>query len=217
VNPARQRSRTPLPPTDIEGAPVSAILRALAILALLALVLAACAEEDAAEPAPADEEEPAEEEPAEEEPAEEEPAEEPAEEEPADEADGDVAVGSTDLGDVLVDGEGMTLYLFEPDDQGDSTCYDDCAQAWPPLLADGDPVAGEGADEALLGTVERDDGSMQVTYDGWPLYHWSGDEQPGDTNGQGIQDVWWVVAPDGTPDAPVQIARGEEPWSVRYV
>ena len=110
---------------------------------------------------------------------------------------GDVAVASTDLGDVLVDAEGMTLYLFTPDEQGESTCYDDCAAAWPPATVDGEPSAGNGADAALLGTTERGDGSVQVTYDGWPLYLWQGDQQPGDVTGQNVNEVWFVVAPDG--------------------
>ena len=113
-------------------------------------------------------------------------------------ADATVQVGATDLGDVLVDGDGRTLYLFEPDEQRESTCYDDCAANWPPLLDD-DPAAGDGADAGLLGTSEREDGHLQVTYDGWPLYHWIGDEQPGDVAGQGVQDVWWAVAADGQP------------------
>ena len=137
----------------------------------------------------------------------EEPADDPAavasEEEPDDQAeetleDATVAVAGTDLGEALVDGQGRTLYLFDPDEQGASTCYDDCAASWPPLLDD-DPVAGDGADDALLGTTEREDGQTQVTYDGWPLYHWIGDEQPGDVEGQGIQDVWWVLSADGQP------------------
>lgn len=108
-----------------------------------------------------------------------------------------VAVTSTDLGDVLVDGDGMTLYLFDPDEQGPSTCDDDCAASWPPLVSDGEPVAGEGVDPALLGTAERDDGTVQVTYDGWPLYRWAADEAPGDTTGQGVGDVWWVLDAGG--------------------
>ncbi len=112
--------------------------------------------------------------------------------------DATVAIGSTDLGEVLVDGDGMTLYLFDPDDQGESTCYDDCAAAWPPLI-DEDPVAGDGVDAALLNTTERDDGSLQVTYDGWPVYLWASDQEPGDATGQGVQDAWWVVETDGTP------------------
>jgi predicted lipoprotein with Yx(FWY)xxD motif len=134
---------------------------------------------------------------------------EPTEDTPT---NGDVTVStaSTDLGTVLVDADGMTLYLFDPDAQGASSCYDDCAANWPPLTAD-DPTAGAGVDSALLGTTERDDGTVQVTYDGWPLYRWAGDEQPGDTTGQGIQDVWWVIAPDATP-----VRDAEEPDSRDY-
>lgn len=128
----------------------------------------------------------------------EDPAETTPEEPPAEEPGGaTVAVADTDLGEVLVDDQGMTLYLFEPDEQSASTCEDECAANWPPFLTDGDPAAGEGADAALLGTTERPDGTTQVTYDGWPLYHFGADEAPGDTNGQGINDVWWMVGPDG--------------------
>ncbi|MFA9432401.1 hypothetical protein [Egicoccus sp. AB-alg2] len=111
----------------------------------------------------------------------------------------EVAVAATDLGDVVVDAEGMTLYLFLPDEQGPSTCTDACAQAWPPLVTDGEPVAGDGTDEALLGTTERDDGNVQVTYDGWPLYYWQGDREPGDVTGQNVEEVWFVVSPTGEP------------------
>jgi predicted lipoprotein with Yx(FWY)xxD motif len=169
---------------------VTALLRSACLVTLL--FLAACGEDPAVEPA--DPEDPLAEEPEAEEPA----AEEPAAEEP--DADGAVvAVASTDLGEVLVDGDGMTLYMFEPDAQGAPTCYDECAEAWPPLLTDGDPAAGDGADSGLLGTAERDDGDTQVTYDGWPLYRWAADSAPGDTTGQGVNDVWWVLAPDGSP------------------
>jgi predicted lipoprotein with Yx(FWY)xxD motif len=96
--------------------------------------------------------------------------------------------------------------VFEPDAQGPSTCYDDCAASWPPLLTEDEPVPGAGIDDALLATAERDDGATQVTYDGWPLYHWAGDDTPGDTGGQGVGDVWWVVDPDGTP---VRTATGD--------
>lgn len=109
----------------------------------------------------------------------------------------DVEVGATDLGEVLVDADGMTLYVFSNDSGGQSVCYDDCAAAWPPLTVDGGPVAGERVDEGLLGTTERDDGSIQVTYDGWPLYTWESDSGPGDATGQGVNDVWFVVSPDG--------------------
>lgn len=118
---------------------------------------------------------------------------------PMQEAEPTVAVADTSLGEILVDAEGMTLYMFDPDEQGESTCYDDCATAWPPLVVEEDPVAGEGADESLLGTVERDDGAMQVTYNDWPLYYWQQDTEAGDTTGQAVNDVWWVVGPDGEP------------------
>jgi predicted lipoprotein with Yx(FWY)xxD motif len=101
-----------------------------------------------------------------------------------------------------VDGEGMSLYIFMNDtqDSGTSTCTDTCADVWPPLTVDGDPVAGEGVDETLLGTITRDDGSLQVTYNGWPLYLYTGDSAPGDTNGQGVTDefgLWYLIGPDG--------------------
>jgi predicted lipoprotein with Yx(FWY)xxD motif len=101
-----------------------------------------------------------------------------------------VTVAATDLGEILVDQEGMTLYLFEPDEASESTCYDECAANWPPLEG---PATAEGIDAELLGTTERTDGMVQVTYNGWPLYHFAGDQSPGDANGQGLQDVWWVM------------------------
>jgi hypothetical protein len=88
----------------------------------------------------------------------------------------------------------MTLYLFTQDSEGESTCYDDCAEAWPPLTVEGSPTIPEGLPGEFT-TVERDDGSMQVAYNGMPLYYWQGDEQPGDTTGQGVNDVWFVVNP----------------------
>lgn len=110
-----------------------------------------------------------------------------------------VGIAETSLGTILVDGEGMTLYIFDPDDQGASTCYDDCAENWPPVTVDGDPAGGESIDAALLGTTERDDGSLQVTYNDWPLYRWVQDGEPGAVSGQGVNGVWWVIGPDGTP------------------
>ena len=106
-----------------------------------------------------------------------------------------ISVESTDLGDILVDGEGKTLYVFDNDTDENSTCYDDCEANWPPLTEEVE--AGEGVDASLLSTSEREDGSAQVTYAGRPLYYFAADQAPGDTNGQGIGDVWWVVGPDG--------------------
>ena len=107
-----------------------------------------------------------------------------------------VELGDTDLGPVLVDADGMTLYLFEADTDGTSTCYDDCAATWPALIADA-PTAGDGVDDGLLGTTERDDGEIQVTYAGHPLYFYAPDEVPGDTLGQEVGDVWYVVDASG--------------------
>lgn len=100
---------------------------------------------------------------------------------------------STDLGTILVDAKGMTLYLFTKDTQnsGKSTCEGQCLAAWPPLL--GEPKAGKGADKSLLGTITRTDGTTQATYNGWPLYYWAKDSAPGDTTGQGVNGVWWVL------------------------
>ncbi len=107
-----------------------------------------------------------------------------------------VMVADTDLGEILVDGEGRTLYLFTPDEQGPSVCMDDCLANWPSLT--GPATAGEGVDESLLGTAARtDDGTEQVTYNGWPLYYFAADPGPGDINGQGVGDVWFVVDPAG--------------------
>lgn len=110
-----------------------------------------------------------------------------------------VVVGPSAFGEILIDAEGFTLYSFGVDQNGVSACYEHCAHTWPPLLVEGNPEAGEGVDPALLGTTIRDDGTRQLTYNGLPLYRYSPDIAPGDTNGQGIGDVWFVVAPDGDP------------------
>jgi predicted lipoprotein with Yx(FWY)xxD motif len=112
--------------------------------------------------------------------------------------DGGLSVSSSDLGDLLVDGAGRTLYLFVPDDQGASVCYDDCEAAWPVFYQEDLGTPGDGIDESLLGATERTDGTTQVTYNGWPLYYFAGDAAAGDTNGQGLNDVWYVVAPNGS-------------------
>jgi predicted lipoprotein with Yx(FWY)xxD motif len=120
-----------------------------------------------------------------------------------------VEIGSADVGDIVVDSEGMSLYMFVPDQEnGEPTCYDDCAQTWPALEADGEPTAGEGLEQSLLGTVERTDGTTQVTYNDLPLYYYAGDEAAGDTNGQGISDVWWLLSPEGEPIEGAQAGAG---------
>ena len=154
-------------------------MRSLAIGLTLATLLAACASDDGAgtaEGSPA--------------------AESPTADESATAGPATVGIGDTDLGSILVDADGLTLYMFEADTDGSSTCYDECADAWPALMAD-EPVAGDGVDEALLGTTERDDGSLQVTYADQPLYHFASDAAAGDIEGQGVGDVWFVVDASG--------------------
>jgi predicted lipoprotein with Yx(FWY)xxD motif len=110
-----------------------------------------------------------------------------------------VSVASTDLGDVLVGANGHTLYLFQNDEAGVSNCADGCAQAWPPLTVEaGEDPAASADVTGTLGTIERDDGSLQVTIDDVPLYYYAADSAAGDTTGQGVGNNWYVVAPDGT-------------------
>lgn len=106
---------------------------------------------------------------------------------------------SPQVGTMLVDGEGRSLYMFVPDDLGRSVCFDRCAQAWPPLLVTGAPVAGPGVNQRLLGTSTRPEGTTQVTYAGWPLYRFVRDQKPGDVLGQGSGGAWFVVSPHGSP------------------
>jgi predicted lipoprotein with Yx(FWY)xxD motif len=104
------------------------------------------------------------------------------------------------LGSILVDDKGMTVYLFVADTGKESTCYTSCAAIWPPVLTDGAPQAGTGADASLLGTTTRTDGKVEVTYAGHPLYYFVQDKAAGDAKGQGINGfgaLWWVMSPSG--------------------
>jgi predicted lipoprotein with Yx(FWY)xxD motif len=108
------------------------------------------------------------------------------------------------LGTVLVNGLGFTLYVFAPDKQsGKSTCYGECAKAWPPLVLPSgvkQAPAGSGVKQALLGTTARTDGTVQVTYNKWPLYGWVIDSAPGQATGQDINNLggkWYVITPEG--------------------
>jgi predicted lipoprotein with Yx(FWY)xxD motif len=112
-----------------------------------------------------------------------------------------VGVGTVaSLGKFLVDGNGKSLYLFEADTTTSSTCSAACAQTWAPLTTGGPPQAGSGTTQSLLGTTMRADGTTQVTYNGHPLYYFSGDSKPGDTTGEGNNSFgagWDVVSPAG--------------------
>ena len=111
-----------------------------------------------------------------------------------------VGVANSSLGKILDDSKGDTLYLFQKDSGTNSACSGACAISWPPLRASGKPVAGSGARASMLGTTPRSDGKPQVTYNGHPLYTFTGDQNPGDTNGQGVNAfgaLWYAVSPAG--------------------
>jgi predicted lipoprotein with Yx(FWY)xxD motif len=132
-------------------------VRFLAIAAIFSLAVSACANGDETDPA--------------------------EDNEPDQAAEATVAIEDSELGQVVVDSEGQTLYVFLADEGSESTCYEDCEANWPPLTVEGNPAAGEGVDASLLGTTEREDGSVQLTLGGRPLYY----------------DVWYVVSPEGEP------------------
>ena len=109
---------------------------------------------------------------------------------------------SDEHGPYLTDAEGRALYLFVADKgKKESTCYDACAKAWPPYTTSGAPRAGGGkVQRALIGTTTRKDGAVQVTYGGWPLYHFVKDAEPGQTNGHDVKGFgaeWYLVTPEG--------------------
>lgn len=108
----------------------------------------------------------------------------------------EVGTASGALGTWLTGPNGLTLYTFEPDSANTSTCVDDCAQAWPPFTVGADVSldAGDGVGGELT-RFERPDGTLQVAYDGAPLYYFTSDKAPGDTNGQGLGDRWFVAEP----------------------
>ena len=105
------------------------------------------------------------------------------------------------LGTVVVDGQGYTLYRFDKDSAKPPTsnCAGECAQQWPPVLATpGTPLTVEGVEQEAVGTINRSDGTIQLTLGGWPVYRFSGDPQPGATSGQGNGGgEWAAVTPEG--------------------
>ena len=101
------------------------------------------------------------------------------------------------LGVILTEASGRTVYLFTMDEPSQSHCIGGCALAWPPLLTVGSPTPEEGVANDRLDSFKREDGYLQVTYNGWPLYYFAPDGMPGDTLGQGVGDVWFVVSPAG--------------------
>jgi predicted lipoprotein with Yx(FWY)xxD motif len=147
-------------------------------LVALALILAACTSTDSGSSADAG-------------------ASERAAESAATGGDATVLVASSDLGDILTDADGMTIYYFANDTEGVSNCDEDCLANWPPVVVDGEPIAGDGV-EAELGTIDVE-GETWLTVNGFPAYYFAGDAAAGDVNGQAVGDVWWVFGPDGEP------------------
>jgi predicted lipoprotein with Yx(FWY)xxD motif len=103
-------------------------------------------------------------------------------------------------GKILTDGKGMALYIFDKDSKDKSACTGDCLTKWPPLTvaAAADLKGGEGVTGKLATIKREDDGKLQVTINGMPLYHYYEDKQPGDAKGQAVGDVWWLVGADGS-------------------
>ena len=110
-----------------------------------------------------------------------------------------ITVGDSEFGSMLFDASKQAIYVFENDPNGETVCYDECAEAWPPVLTTGKPRAGSGVDASLLGTLKRRDGKLQVTYAGKPLYFYA-HEGPGEVKCHNVDlngGFWWVIGPDG--------------------
>ncbi len=111
------------------------------------------------------------------------------------ESNGGVHSIQSDLGTILVDGDGFVLYVFTVDTDGVSTCYEGCDSVWPPVPADTE--IGSDLDASIFGSAARTDGSDQLTINGQPLYRYTPDTNPGDVGGQGVGGVWFVVDAGG--------------------
>lgn len=110
----------------------------------------------------------------------------------------DLKIASSSLGDIVVDGKGMSVYYYTKDvkDSGTSTCTGGCLTAWPPLLTTSDEPKVEGV-TGTVGTIATPEGAKQVTLNGMPLYYFAKDTKAGDILGQGVNDVWYLADPAG--------------------
>jgi predicted lipoprotein with Yx(FWY)xxD motif len=127
-----------------------------------------------------------------------------------------ISTGSSSAGKFLTNGSGRTVYMWVKDGHDSSACTGACASAWPPVTTTGSATASGGAVAADLGTITRSDGTKQVTYDGHPLYYFSGDSGSGQANGQGSTGFgayWWVLAPSGSPITSSVTVTGASPSS----
>ena len=114
-------------------------------------------------------------------------------------SDAVLATADSDLGTIVVDADGRTVYVFDKDTAGSGTsaCTGDCLAKWPPVKAPAGDLTADGV-TGEVGTITRDDGTKQVTLGGMPLYMFAGDSHAGDVTGQAVGDVWWALSPDGT-------------------
>lgn len=114
----------------------------------------------------------------------------------------ELTLANSTYGKVIFSGTHRALYVFSADHGSTSTCYGECTKAWPPLLTAGTPTVGAGLNRALIGTTKRSDGTTQVTYNGHPLYYFSGDKgseikcQDANSNG----GYWYVLSANGKPN-----------------
>jgi predicted lipoprotein with Yx(FWY)xxD motif len=132
-----------------------------------------------------------------------------------------VGVADTALGQILVDSNARTIYLFKKDEGTTSVCSGSCADAWPPVRTNGEPRVGAGVTASQVGTTTRSDGLPQVTYNGHPLYLYAGDQEPGDTTGQGSTGFgapWYAVSPRGdeVTGQPADSTGGNSTYSGGY-
>lgn len=115
----------------------------------------------------------------------------------------EIEAASSDYGRIVFDAREQAIYLFDLEDSSKSRCYDECAASWPPVLTDGEPVAGRGIDQDLLGTTKRKGGDVQATYNGHPLYYYV-DDPRGEVLCHNVSEfggTWLVVTPDGVAAA----------------
>ena len=122
-----------------------------------------------------------------------------------------IALRNTALGTILVDARGRTLYLFEKDRNGVSTCDAACAKYWPPLTGKATPRAGKGVQQSMLRLAKQHNGLRQVTYAGHPVYTFVGDRRAGQTTGEGLNNFgadWYALAASGQKVEPRQTSGG---------
>ena len=117
-----------------------------------------------------------------------------------------LGTASSKFGNIMVDEKGLTLYMFTPDARNVSNCEGACLTAWPPVMLGKDDTLADVAltgdlRRSLLGVAMRENGSRHVTYNGWPLYYWFRDAKAGDTLGQWVNNIWFVMSPEGAPNS----------------